>query len=279
MSFTVVAVVLCAAFFHAAWNAILKSRGDRLSSVTQMSMLLALLAAPVLLFVPLPNWECWPYLAASVVLHTGYKLFLVRAYAAGDMSQVYPIARGTAPFIVAIVTWLLIGETLGETGYVGLITICTGLVALALFGQKSVTASGQAVGFALCTACFIAAYSTVDGIGARNAGSVHGYAFLLFVLEALPMIPIAISRRGFQAVIRPAAGWGPAITSALLCLLAFWAVIWAMTEAPIAAVAALRETSVIFGVAISALFLREGSFKTRAPATAIVAAGAVLLQL
>ena len=119
MSFTVVAVVLCAAFFHAAWNAILKSRGDRLSSVTQMSMLLALLAAPVLLFVPLPNWECWPYLAASVVLHTGYKLFLVRAYAAGDMSQVYPIARGTTPFIVAIVTWLLIGETLGETGYVG----------------------------------------------------------------------------------------------------------------------------------------------------------------
>ena len=96
----------------------MKSRGDRLSSITPMSMLLALLAAPVLLFVPLPNWKCWPYLTASVVLYTGYKLFLVRAYAAGEMSQVYPIARGTTPFIVAIVTWLLIGETLGETGYV-----------------------------------------------------------------------------------------------------------------------------------------------------------------
>ena len=119
----------------------------------------------------------------------------------------------------------------------------------------------------------------MDGIVARNAGSVHGYAFLLFVLEALPMIPIAISRRGFEAVIRPAAGWGPAIASALLCLLAFWAVILAMTETPIAAVTALRETSVIFGVANGALFLREGSFKTRAPAAAIVAAGAVLLQL
>ena len=97
----------------------MKSSGERLSSVTQMSMLLALLAAPFLLFVPLPNWKYWPYLADSVVLYTDYKLFLVRAYAAGDMSQVYPIARGTTPFIVAIVTWLLIGETLGETGYVG----------------------------------------------------------------------------------------------------------------------------------------------------------------
>ena len=141
------------------------------------------------------------------------------------MSPVYPIARGTTPFIVIIVTWLLIGKTLGETGYVGLITICIGLVALALFGQKTVNASGQAVGFALCTACFIAAYSTVDGIGARNGGAT----FLLFVLEALPMIPIAISRRGFEAVIRPAAGWEPAIASALLCLLAFWVVTWAMT--------------------------------------------------
>ena len=118
MSFTVVAVVVCAPFFHAAWKAIMKSSAERLSSVTQMSMLLALLAAPVLLFVPLPNWKCRPYLADSVVLYTDYKLFLVRA-AAGDMSQVYPIARGTTPFIVAIVTWLLIGETLGETGYVG----------------------------------------------------------------------------------------------------------------------------------------------------------------
>ena len=97
----------------------MKSRGDRLSSVTQMSMLLAFSAAPVLLFVPLPNWKCWPYLAASVVLYTGYKLFLVRAYAAGDMSLVYPIASGTTSFIVAIVTSLLIGETLGETGNVG----------------------------------------------------------------------------------------------------------------------------------------------------------------
>ena len=99
------------------------------------------------------------------------------------------------------------------------------------------------------------------------------------MLEALPIIPIAISRRGFEAVIRPAAGWGPAIASALLSFLAFWVVTWAMTEAPLPAVAALRETSVIFGVAISALFLREGSFKTPAPAAAIVAAGAVLLQL
>ena len=97
----------------------MKSLGDRLSSVTQMSMLLALPAALVLLFVPLPNWKCWPHLADSVVLYTGCKLFLVRAYAAGDMLQFYPIARGTTPFIVAIVTWLLIGETLGETGYVG----------------------------------------------------------------------------------------------------------------------------------------------------------------
>ncbi len=96
----------------------MKSSGERLSSVTQMSMLLALLAAPILLFVPLPNSKYWQYLATSVVLYTGYKLFLVRAYAAGDMSQVYPIARNTTPFIVAIVTWLLIGETLGETGYV-----------------------------------------------------------------------------------------------------------------------------------------------------------------
>ncbi len=146
-----------------------------------MSLLLAVLATPVLFFIPLPGLKSWPFLAASIVLHTGYKLFLVRAYSLGGMSQVYPIARGTAPLIVAIATQLLIG------------------------GRKT-PATVQAIGFALGTACFIAAYSTIDGIGTRHAGSVNDYPFLPFVLEAIPIGPIAIHRRGLVAVFQPTAG-------------------------------------------------------------------------
>ena len=279
MSLTVVLVVLGAAFCHAVWNVILKSRGDRLTGIAQMNILVGLLALPVLFFVDAPAAESWPYLAASVALHTGYKLFLVRAYGAGDMSQVYPIARGAAPLIVALATWILIGEILTANGYLGVAAICTGLIGLSVFGGGRLTENPRALLFALGTAGFIAAYSTVDGIGARLSGSAHGYAALLFVCDAVPIALIAVARRGGRTVLRPVSGnWLAAVASAALSLFAFWAVIWAMTVAPIATVAALRETSVIIGVILGALILREGSFIARIPAAICVAAGAVLLQ-
>lgn len=280
MTLIVVAVVLAAAFCHAAWNTILKSHGDRLAGIAQINVLVGVLAAPVLLLVPAPSSESWPYLMASVALHTGYKLFLVRAYSAGDMSQVYPVARGTAPMITAITTWVIIGETLPLNGYLGIACVCIGLATLAIFGMRDRSSSAQPILWALGTACFIAAYTTVDGIGARLSGSPHSYACLLFTMDAVPIALIAVFRRGARAVFRPATGaWISSVFGAGLSLVAFWAVIWAMTEAPIAAVAALRETSVIFGIVLSALILREPLGHSRIPAALCVTAGAILLQL
>ena len=280
MSSLVVLVVLAAAFCHAAWNIILKAQGDRLTVIAQINLLVGLLVLPILFFVPVVTSQSWPYLAASVALHTGYKVFLVRAYTAGDMSQVYPIARGAAPLITAVATWLLIGEILSLSGYLGVIAICMGLAALTFLGPALKRRNYHATMWALATACFIASYSTVDGIGARLSGSPHGYACLLFVLDAVPITLIAIARRGHIAVLYPATGtWFSAVTGAGLSLVAFWAAIWAMTEAPIAAVAALRETSVIFGLLLSTFILREPLGRTRIPAALCVVAGAVLLQL
>lgn len=280
MSPFIVFVVLSAAFCHAAWNVILKARGDRLAGIAQMNLLVGILALPVVFFVAIPTPESCPYLAASVALHTGYKLFLVRTYGAGDMSQVYPIARGAAPLITAVATWLLIGELLPTTGYLGIAGICFGLIGLAFFGPGRLRDNQSAISLAFGTACFIAAYSTVDGIGARLSGSPHGYACLLFIFDAVPITLIAMARRGPAAVFRPATGaWFSSFAGAALSLVAFWAVIWAMTEAPIAAVAALRETSVIIGVILGTLVLREPLGRARIPAACCVAAGAILLQI
>lgn len=276
----VVALVLLAAVLHATWNAFVKAGADRLAVLTLAMAAPAPLCALALPFVPLPNVASWPYLLASIIIHTSYYACLLFAYRHGDLSQVYPVARGTAPVLVAFGAWIMAGEVLRPRELAGVLIVSTGIMSLA-WRRGGATRDGEfaAIGFALLTSLNIGLYSVTDGLGVRNAGTAIGYILWMFALEGLPLLAFTLwVRRGrIRASFAPSLKAG--IGGALISSLAYGIVIWAMSVAPMAHVVALRETSVIMAAAIGALVLKEPFGGRRIAAAAVVAAGAVLLQI
>ena len=279
MEWSVGGLVLLAAVLHAGWNALVKVTGDRLvvmAVITTGSGLIALAGLP---FVALPDRASWPFLAASVVLHIGYNLFLVRAYRHGDLGQVYPIARGSAPLLVLALAYFAAGERVSALDLAAVVVIAVGLGSLAFRAGMPSIHDRATLAYAFGTALFIAGYTVVDGMGARQAGSAHGYALWLFVLDGIPITVIAIALRGRAFARSVTAHWRAGLAGGAMSLAAYWLVIWAMTVAPMALVAALRETSVVFAALIAAVILKEGFGPRRIAAAALVAAGVVLLRL
>jgi len=275
----VFAAVLAAAAMHAGWNAVVKISLDPLLSVVLIALAAGLVSAACLPFVPVPQGTVWYWIATSVVLHAGYKLFLVRAYRAGELGQVYPLARGAAPLIVGTVSVAFLGEALGPYQTLGVVVLVAGVWAMAFRGGHLVNRLDRAaVFFAIGTSCFIASYTLVDGTGARQATSAAGYTLWLFLLDGLLTAAICFALRGIDGYRRMAREWRSGLAGGVMSLGAYWIAIWAMTEAPIAAVAALRETSVLFAVAISAVALREPLTRWRAGAAVVIVGGVVLLR-
>jgi drug/metabolite transporter (DMT)-like permease len=271
--------VLAAALMHAGWNTVVKTGLDRFSAVLLLSLVHTALAAPLLPFFPLPAIEAWPWLAASVLLHVGYKLFLIRAYEHGDLSQVYPLARGTAPLVVAVVGALALGEALGVPNMLGVLAIALGVITMSLRGGGNLGAlPAKALGYALATAAFTAGYTLVDGIGARLAGSASSFAVWMFAGDGLAMLACALAARGSGALdgLRPALRSG--LAAGAMSLGAYWLVIWAFTQAPIALVAALRETSVLFAMLIAVVLLGEPAGRWRWIAAGLIIGGIALIR-
>jgi drug/metabolite transporter (DMT)-like permease len=275
----VVALVLLAAVLHATWNAFVKAGGDRLAVMALTMGVPALPCALALAFVSPPLPASWPYLFGSVAVHTAYYACLLYAYRHGDLSQVYPIARGGAPVVVALGAWLLAGERLSREEALGVLTVSGGIVSLAWRdGALGRAGEGPAVVFALMTACAIGLYSIIDGLGVRSAGTTAGYILWLLALDGLPFTAFVLWRRRGRLRASFGPSLGPGIGAALISSLAYGIVIWAMSIAPMAQVAALRETSVVMAAAIGALFLGEPFGRRRIAAAAVVALGALLLQ-
>jgi drug/metabolite transporter (DMT)-like permease len=276
LSPAIVALVLCAAVMHASWNALLKSGGDRLRAITLMSLASGAAALPVLPFVPLPAAAAWPALAVSAVVHVAYNLFLVLAYRHGDLGQVYPIARGSSPLLITLAAALIAGERPGPATLAGIVLISGGIASLSR--GWAAAASRRGLLAALATGVLIAAYSVADGIGGRLSGAPHAYAAWLFVLDALPMPVIYWAVRGRRAPLidRTPATWRGA-SGGVASLIAYALVIWAASVAPMGAVSALRETSVVFAALIGRVFLDERLSAGRLASCAAVAAGALLL--
>lgn len=279
MDIAVFFAVLLAAALHAVWNAIVKGGGDPLLSITHMAIAGIIFASIGLFFVPLPATSALPWLFLSVVLHTGYRLALVKMYARGDMGQVYPIARGAAPFMTALVTYLLISEKLGPAGYAGIIALGIGVALISLKGSRLGDLDRAAVTAALATSAWISAYSFADGHGARLNGSGPGFALWLFFLNCLANLSLGFHWRGREVWATFKLQWKAAAGAAFMSQLAYFIAIWAMTKAPIALVAALRETSVLFGALISIMFLREPFTIWRALAAVSIVIGAMLMRL
>lgn len=271
--------VLAAAAFHAGWNALLKVRLEPIIAICLMSVACGIVSLPFLPFVELPKAAAWPYIAGSLAIHLIYYFALAEAYRFGDLSQVYPIARGTAPLITALGASAWLGETLGTQGTIGIIVLAAGIITLSLRGAGDLGKFDfRSVGFALLTALTIAAYTLVDGIGARMNETAAPYIVWLFVLDGVIVGAIGVVLAPARLVAGAREGWRLMLLGGAMATAAYAIAIWAMTKAPIALVAALRETSVLFAALIGIVVLREPVVPTRILAAILVVTGILLLR-
>jgi drug/metabolite transporter (DMT)-like permease len=239
-----------------------------------------LIAVPFAILVGVPSLPSWPYVLASVAIHIVYYLTLAQAYRFGDLGQVYPIARGTAPLMTAMLATVWLDEGLGVYGWLGVVVLAAGILLLAVRGGRALEQfDTRSIGFALLTSLTITSYTLVDGLGARVSGSALQYTAWLFVLSGGAMAVYGFAYVGRRLSNDFAANWQLALTGAALSTAAYAIAIWAMTVAPIALVAALRETSVLFAALLGTVLLREPLLPARIVAALLVMAGVVLLRL
>src|SRR6478735_5536213 len=272
--------VLFAAACHAGWNALIKVGLDPLSTTTLISVGSGIVALAFSPFVGVPAWAAWPWLAASIVIHLVYFASLIESYRTGDLGQVYPIARGSAPLMTAAVTSIFVGEKLSALGWAGIAALVGGVLLLSARGARHLAEiDRRAIGFALFTALTICAYSVVDGVGARLAGNPNAYSLWLFVGIAIVMLPYALYRDGRDVVPAMQRFWRRGFAGGALQVLSYGIAIWAMTVAPIAIVATLRETSVLFGAVIAVVVLKEPLRAARVVAALLIVFGLILIRV
>lgn len=274
MTPTVTAAVLLAAVTHACWNALAHRITDKLVGFTLIAgggMVIGLVAVP---FLPLPAAGAWPFLVASALIHIAYYVLLMRSFRLGDFGQAYPIARGTAPLVVTVLAAVFAHDVPDGWAAAGIAVSCAGLTGVALWGMRGRRPNWAAIGATLATGLSIAAYTVVDGLGVRASGSTLAYVAWLMALEGIAIPAYALYRwRGqFLATVRPFAAVG--LLGGALSVAAYGLVLWAQTRAELAPVAALRESSIIVGAAIGAVF-----FKERFGAPRIAAAGLLVVGI
>lgn len=277
MSFDVIALVLFGALLHATWNAIIKAGTDKSLDAALVSAGGAVAALPLLPFLPLPASAAWPFIGASAILQFAYFQLVAAAYRAGDIGLVYPLMRGVAPLIIVSTSSFILKETLSGGALIGTMTICAGILTLAFEARKG---SRRAIVLALANAVVIATYTYVDGIGARISGNSISYTLWMSLLPPVLLFAWAISQRGVNAVAAHIRyNWWRGLIGGGGSIISYGLALWAMTKAPVAMVAALRETSILFALVISVVVLKERSSIWRYVAGAIIAAGVLVLRL
>lgn len=271
--------VLAAGLLHASWNALVKSApgGDPMLDTAGIVAGSLVCSACALPFVPFPDPVVWQFIALSSGIHFAYYITLAQAYRTGDLSFAYPLMRGTAPLIVTVLGVVFLREWPPAQVTVGILLICAGIVSIAFVRREHHPPA--AAGWALANAAIIAAYTLVDGTGARSSGNALGYVVWLLFLEGMPFLAWLGWRRRGSAVTYLRRSWRRNLLGGACSLAAYAIVLWAMTRAPVAAVAALRETSVLFAALIGALWLKEGFGLVRLTGAASVVAGVAALKL
>lgn len=282
LTWGVVAAVLFGALLHASWNALVKSSADKALDTAVIHLLGSVIGLPLVLLVGPPPAAAWPYILASVVIHIGYYIALTGAYKHGDLGLTYPLMRGVGPVLVAMSATVTVGESLSIWGWIGVLGVCGGVLLLGL--SRHALEQPKAVAFALSNAVVIAIYTIVDALGARTAveagGSAVQYVCMLFLLDGWPFGLMVLRRRGFAVAWPYAKARAPvAAVGAAASLGSYGIALWAMTRAPVATVAALRETSVLFAALIGTWLLKEAFTARRAAGTAVIVAGVMALRL
>jgi len=274
LSLAVTLAVLGAALLHAVWNALVKASEDKQLDTYAVAAGSGLIALVLLPFLPAPAAASWPWLAASAVVHILYFIFLAGAYRWGELSYVYPVMRGGGPMIVAATGALAFGEILHAGEWLGLLLICAGILAFASGAHDR-----RATWFALANALVIGAYTLIDGAGARASDAPVSYTLWFFAANGLVITLLGLMQRGRAVPAYLRRRWLRAAAGGACALGAYGIVLWAMTRAPIALVAVLRETSVIFAAVIGAVLLKETMTRRRLLATGAVLAGLMVLKL
>jgi drug/metabolite transporter (DMT)-like permease len=278
-NFVFVAVLLAAAC-HAGWNALIKVGLDPLSTTTLIAVGAAAVSLVCLPLAGVPAPPAWPWLAASAVIHLLYFAALIESYRTGDLGQVYPLARGSAPLMTAIVSAALLHEQLSLLGWGGIVTLAAGVLLLSARGGRDIVKlDRRAVGYALLTAVTICAYSVADGIGVRLSLNPPAYVLWLFVANAITLVPYALWRDSSGVAVAMRRFWRRGLAGGAMQALSYGIVLWAMTLAPIALVASLRETSVLFGAIIAVLVLKEPLRTARVAAAVLIVCGLTLIRL
>ena len=287
MSTGVVLAVLLGALLHATWNALVKSSGDKQLDLALVHLLGGIAALPLLWWVGLPPVSAMPFIGLSLLIHIAYYVTLNGAYQHGELGSTYPIMRGSAPLLVALGSTLLLGERLTSTAWLGIGAVTVGVLMVGLARPAETLHHGRAIAYALANAVVIAGYTLVDGHGVRlSAGAgatAASYVVLLFVLDGIPyptLVFLQRSRSARQAMLAYARRrWPLATLGGLASLGSYWIALWAMTRAPVAAVSALRETSVLFATALSVIVLKERFGLQRAGGAVVIVGGVVALRL
>ena len=298
-----VPVVLAAALLHATWNAILKFIPDKLTASLLMTVSSGVLAALGVIWLPVPDRSSWALLLLSAVLHVGYFLMLIKTFEIGDFNQVYPLARGLSPVVVAGIATLL-GDPMSKHQTIGIAVVCGGLATLVFSAGRPKRTQHKALFWAVMTGLSIAVYTVTDGVAVRRSGSAAGYTAWMMLAESVMLTAACVTimvRRGavvtgdspITSATTSAAGTGGlratlgrlsradlarGVIAGPLSLLAYGLVLWAQTRGALAAVSALRETSVIFGAALGSVFLREPFGRYRILAAVTIAGGILILE-
>jgi len=277
MTWPVLCLVLFGALLHASWNALVKSSSDKTLDTALIHVLCSLLALPVCLYVGPPPAESWPYILGSLVVHVGYYFALAGAYRHGELGLTYPLMRGTAPMLVAMTSFVFIGEDLTPLAWLGVACISGGVLLLGV--TREWWTHRKAILFALCNAVLIAVYTVIDAKGARSSGHVVQYISMLFVLDGWPFAILVFMQRKGQVWPYVRKRWPIAVGGAFATIGSYAIALWAMTVAPVAMVAALRETSVFFAALIGAWFLKEVWTRQRIVGTVAILSGVAALRL
>jgi drug/metabolite transporter (DMT)-like permease len=278
MTVSILLLPLLAAVLHAGWNALVKASADRLTIIASISLVASLTGMAMIPFVDAPDSSSWLFLALSTLLHYAYYAIVYLAYRAGDLSFVYPVARGSAPVLVALGAWAFGGEVLPLSALSGLLIVCLGIAVLSARHLRSFRTDPLLPTLAFGIGLFIAAYSVCDGLGVRLSGSPFGYIAWLHALEFPVVLCAALLRRG-QLIEAALGQWRYGTLAGFSAIIAYGMVIYASAYAPIAVVSALRETSVIIAALIGTLLLGEPHRTERIAASMLVAIGVVVMLL
>ncbi len=278
MSLTVFIVVIFAAFLHATWNAMVKNEKDKYLAVSGIVFGHVPASIVVIFLIPSPSVESIPYIILSAILHNGYQWFLLSAYKLGDYTKVYPIARGSAPIFVSIVSLIFFAVVLSRFELLGIAVICLGILSLSFQDATSVT-NRKAIIYALITGSFIMGYSITDGYGARISASVLSYMGWSFILNAF-LFAILLNFMKQPGIITRVAKDGKFIffVGGTISYLVYAIIVWGFTQAPIPVVTALREISIVFALLIGTFFLKEKFTYLKTTAVLTIFIGVILLK-